>query len=68
MTALRARYDNSATSQAIINQAKASLKNLRYKNERSFSFEKFSSKLQKAYDDLETHGRPANNGDIVDNL
>ena len=68
IVALRQRYDNDATKQAIINMAKASLGQLRYKNERSFSFEKFSSKLQKAYDDLETNGRKVDNGDIVDDL
>ena len=39
-----------------------------YKNERSFSFEKFSAKLQKAYDELESNGRKVDNGDIVDDL
>jgi len=68
MLALRERYDNAATKQAIINSAKASLELLRYKNERSFPFEKFSARLQKAYDELSDHGRPVNNGDIVDAL
>ena len=68
MIALRNRYNNDATRQAIINSAKATLENLRYKNERSFTFEKFSSKLQKAYDELADNGREVNNGDIVDSL
>ena len=38
--ALRDKYHNDATKQAIINSAKATLSHLRYKNERSFSFEK----------------------------
>ena len=66
--ALRERYSSEATRQAIINAAKATLENLRYKNERNFSFEKFSSKLQKAYDELADNGREVNNGDIVDAL
>ena len=66
--ALRMRYENDATKQAIINSAKASLEGLRYKNERGFTFEKFSSKLQKAYDELADNGREVNNGDIVDSL
>ena len=66
--ALRERYDSTAASQTIINKAKSELSNLRYKNERSFSFEKFSAKLQRAYDSLEEQGRPVNNGDIVDDL
>ena len=68
MQALRLRYSSDATKQAIINKAKNELQNLCYKNERSFSFEKFSSKLQKAYDELEDNGRAVNNGDIVDAL
>ena len=66
--ALRQRYSNAATKQAIINAAKGSLDTLRYKNERSFPFEKFSARLQKAYDELSENGRPVNNGDIVDAL
>ena len=66
--ALKDRYASEATKQALINAAKATLANLRYKSERSFSFEKFSSKLQKAYDDLELNGRPVHNSDIVDEL
>ena len=68
MLALRKRYSNEATKQAIINAAKSTLETLRYKNERSFSFERFSAKLQKAYDDLEDNDRQVNNGDIVDSL
>mmetsp|Transcript_26809 Transcript_26809/g.40567 ORF Transcript_26809/g.40567 Transcript_26809/m.40567 type:complete len:162 (-) Transcript_26809:308-793(-) len=49
--ALRERYHSDVTKQAIINTAKSVLENLRYKNEKSFSFEGFSSKLQKAYPD-----------------
>ena len=41
------RYENDATKQAIINSAKASLEGLRYKNERGFTFEKFSSSCRK---------------------
>ena len=66
--ALRDRYQSDATKQAIINGAKSTLETLRYKSERSFSFERFSSKLQKAYDELEEHGREVHNGDIVDSL
>ena len=66
--ALKERYSSDASKQGIINNAKATLDTLRYKNERSFPFEKFSSRLQKAYDELEDNGRPVNNGDIVDDL
>ena len=68
MNALRERYSSDATKQAIINAARSTLDTLRYKNERSFSFERFSAKMQKAYDDLESNGRAVHNGDIVDLL
>ena len=55
-------------SKIIVNTAKSSLENLKYKNEQSFSFEKFSAKLQKAYDELEDNGRTVQNGDIIDAL
>ena len=66
--ALRDRYESDASRQSIINLAKPTLKRLRYKNEMSFSFERFSAKLQRAYDDLEECGRAVHNGDIVDAL
>ena len=66
--ALRERYSSDAAVQGIINKAKSDLESLQYRNERNFSFEKFSSRLQKAYDDLESQGRTVNNGDIVDAL
>ena len=66
--ALRTRYSSDATRQTTINKAKSDLKTLRYKNERTFSFEKFSAKLQKAYDELNDAGREVNNGDIIDDL
>ena len=66
--ALKERYSSDASKQATINNAKQVLDTLRYKNERSFTFEKFSSKLQKAYDELNDSGREVNNGDIVDGL
>ena len=68
LEALRLRYSSEASKQSKINKAKAELGTLRYKSERSFSFEKFSAKLQKAYDDLEASGRQVNNGDTVDAL
>ena len=68
MNSLRERYSSDATKQGRINAAKSTLENLRYKNERSFSFEKFSSRIQKAYDDLEEHRCKVHNGDIVGSL
>ena len=66
--ALEERCSSDASKQATINAAKQVLETLRYKNERNFTFEKFSSKLQKAYDELNDCGREVNNGDIVDGL
>ena len=66
--ALRERYSSDAAAQGIINKAKNDLANLQYRNERNFSFEKFSSRMQKAYNDLAAQGREVNNGDIVDAL
>ena len=55
--ALRDWYESDASRQSTINLAKATLERLRYKNERTFSFEHFSAKLQRIYDDLEECGR-----------
>ena len=66
--ALKERHSSDASKQATINAAKQVLETLRYTNERSFAFEKFSSKLQKAYDELNDCGREVNNRDIIDGL
>ena len=66
--ALKERCGSEASKQAIINAAKQTLETLRYKSERSFTFERFSSKLQKTYDELADCGREVNNGDAVDAL
>lgn len=68
MKALCARYDTSATMQTQVNQANAALQTLRYCLERGFSLEKFTAKLQAAYNELDTCGEPVNNQDIVDDL
>ena len=65
---LKERYSSDTSKQATINAAKQVLEILRYKNEQSFAFKKFSSKLQKAYNELNSCGREVNNGDIVDGL
>ena len=44
------------------------LDNLTYRNEHSMTFEKFSSKLQNALNDLAECARPVHAGDIVDKL
>ena len=65
---LRERYASATAAQGIINRAKTDLSNLRYKNERNYSFEKFSSRLQKIYDNLEIQERDVNNRNIVNAL
>ena len=65
---LRYRYISDTTRKAIIDVAEYTFENLRYKNERGFSFDKFSAKLQKEYDILEDNGQNVHNGDIVDAL
>ena len=66
--ALRSRYLNTSTRQTTINEANQVLDNLTYRNKRAMTFEKFSSKLQNALNDLEDCGRPVHDGDIVDKL
>ena len=65
---LRERYESEGNRQALINNARATLNSLRYKNERSFPFERFCARLQGALDDLEQCGRPEPNGNVVDAL
>jgi hypothetical protein len=66
--ALRARYLNTSMIQATINEANQVLENLVYRNERSMTFKKFSSKLQNSLDELTDCARPVHDGDIVDKL
>ena len=66
--ALRARYLNTSTRQETINEANQLLDNLTYRNERSMTFEKISSKLQNALNNLADCARPVHDGDIVDKL
>ena len=56
------------TKHAIINAAKQILESLRFKNEHSFTLDKFSSNLRKACDELSDCGREVTNGHIVDSL
>ena len=49
---LRARYENPAMQDMYINEAKKTLTNIVYRNERSMTFEKFVATFQKAIDDL----------------
>ena len=65
---LNSEIDSTSTQQETINEANQVLDNLVYRNERSMTFEKFSSKLQNALNDLADCGRPVHDGDIVDKL
>ena len=64
--ALRVRYENPAMQDMHIKEAKKTLANIKYRNERAMTFEKFAATFQKAIDDLEMYGRGMHNGDIVD--
>ena len=66
--ALAGRYDNHASRETRINEAKRTLQSIQYRNERSMPFEKFVDKFQQAIDDLEAGGRPMHNDDIIDML
>ena len=68
ITALIARYEKSAMQDMHINEAKKTLANIAYHNERAMTFEKFVATFQKAIDDLEMYGRGMPNGEIVDLL
>ena len=51
-----------------INEAKNSLANISYRNERAMTFEKFVATFQKAIDNSDMYGRVMHNCDIVDLL
>ena len=51
-----------------INEAKKTLDDIAYRNERSMAFEKFVATFQKAIDDLDMYRRGMHIGDIVDLL
>ena len=65
---MRARYENPAMQDMHINEAKKTLANIAYRNERAMTFEKFVATFHKSIDDLEMYGRGMYNGDIVDLL
>ena len=60
------RHSSKVTKKVIINTAKQTLESLRFKNERIFALEKFSSKLHISHDELSDCGREVTNGDAVD--
>ena len=64
--ALRSRYENVAIQDQYMNEAKCTIENTQYRNERAMTFEKFVSKLVKVVDELEKQGRGMHNADIVD--
>ena len=51
ITSLRVRYENSAMQKMHINEAKETLANIAYRNERAMTFEKFVATFQKTIDD-----------------
>ena len=65
---LKDRYANAAADDVLGNEAKGTMKNLVYKNERAMTFEKFQEKFKKAINDLDKAGRPLNPADIIDEI
>ena len=65
---MRARYENPAMQDININEAKKTLANITYRNERAMTFETFVATFQKEIDDLEMYGGGMHNGEIVDLL
>ena len=64
--ALRSRYENFATQEQYVSEAKRTTETIQYRNERAMTFEKFVRKLVKAVDELEKKGRGMHNAEIVE--
>ena len=64
--ALRIRYENVATQEQYISEAKRTMETIQYRNKRAMTSEKFFRKLVKAVDELEQQGRGMHNTEIVE--
>ena len=64
--ALRDRYENASMHEQYIGEAKRTLANISYRNERAMKFEKFVSQFVKSVDELDKRGRGLHNADIVE--
>ena len=64
--ALRSRYENVAMQDQYVSEANRTIDIIQYRNEREMTFEKFVSKLVKAFEELEKRGRGMHNAEIVD--
>lgn len=65
MRALQDHYDGSAEAEKRKEAARADIKSLFYKNESSFSFERYINRLKKSFDTLEKYGVPIYEEDKV---
>lgn len=65
MRALQEHYDGNAESEKRKEAARADIKTLFYKNESSFSFEKYINRLKKSFDTLDKYGVPIYEEDKV---
>ena len=65
---LCSHYDGPAEGDKRVTVARHDLKIIHYKNETSFSFEKYSSKLKKAFDTLDQYQQPKSEKEKVDIL
>ncbi len=67
-TTLCGHYDGPAEGDKRVTVARHDLKIIHYKNESSFSFEKYSSKLKKAFDTLDQYQQPKSEREKVEIL
>jgi hypothetical protein len=65
---LSGHYDGPAEGDKRVTVARHDLKIIHYRNESSFSFEKYSSKLKKAFDTLEQYQQPKTEREKVEIL
>jgi hypothetical protein len=67
-TALCNHYDGPAEGDKRVTVARANIDSAFYKNESTFSFEKYSTRLKKAYDTLRQYNQPKSSKEEVDIL
>ena len=63
---LRSRYENVATQEQYVSEAKRTIETLQYRNKREMTFENFVSKLVQAVDELEKRDKGMHNADVVE--
>ena len=63
---LRSRYENIATQEQYVREAKLTIETIQYRNERAMKFKNVVSKLVTDVDELGKRGRGMHNADIVE--